>query len=123
MKPITEPASLDDLDRQTLAARDRLIEVLDAVDSKRHTLKAAEAPVNGAARVKTYSKKLALPLGVALGGAAALVASLFLKSPKTFFRPWPVARPLAKVLQSVGVSLMSYGLAETVKTGVKLGLR
>ncbi|MBK7863601.1 MAG: hypothetical protein IPJ65_34345 [Archangiaceae bacterium] len=112
------------LEQKTDAARARLNEVLDAIDSRRHALKSPQTALAApATRVTGVLKRLALPLGAALGGVAAIAASLFLRKRRSVFHPRPVLAPAAKVLQSAGISMLSYGLAETVKAGVKLGAR
>ena len=107
----TATSELTDLTRQADAARARLLEVVDAIDAKRHALKAPGAPVK-----RNLALELALPVGAAASGLGALVASVFLPKNKRGLQ-------FDAVLRSAGIALLSYGLFESLKTGFKLGVK
>lgn len=104
----TATEELHDLERKADTARARLLEVVDALDAKRHALKTPAAPAK-----RNLALELALPVGAVTSGVGALVASALV--PRN-------ARGLAfdAVLRSAGIALLSYGLFESLKAALTL---
>lgn len=109
----TATSDLHDLEQKADAARARLLQVVDAIDARRHALKSPVAPPK-----RSLALTLALPVGATASGLGALVASALLPKRK---------RGLAfdAVLRSAGIALLSYGLFESLRAvlGLELGVK
>lgn len=92
----------EELIHEADAARARLLEVVDALDAKRHALKTPQV------EKRSLVKELALPTGAAASGAGALVGAQFVEHDG-----WQA------VLRSLGIALLAYGVFESLKTAVK----